>query len=311
MRILTGVLILVAGACAQPVRPPEAAPNLPAQAIGRDDLIAVSVYGSPELSRTVRVDTDGFIRLPMVQQNIKAEGLHPGELEARIAAALRQEQILVEPFVTVIIAEYHSRPVSVMGAVKMPLVFQAEAPTTLLEALARAQGLRDDAGPEILVSQSETGPDGQPRPLVRRINIRELIDAANPALNVKLTGGEEIRVPEASKIFVVGNVKKPGAFPVPDSNGTTVLKLLAVAEGLLPYAANDAYIFRRNASGATDEIPVQLTKILQRKAADVTLTANDILYVPDSKGRRLGFAAIEKILLFGSTAGATALIYAR
>jgi len=70
-----------------------------------------------------------MIRLPMLKRLIKAEGLFPADLETAIAQALRDEQILVDPFVTVTIAEYHSRPISVSGAVKMPLVFQAKAPS--------------------------------------------------------------------------------------------------------------------------------------------------------------------------------------
>src|ERR1700674_4183353 len=97
----------------------------------------------------------------MLKQVVDTGGLSPADIEAAIAAALRQEQILVDPFVTVTIAEYHSRPISVAGAVKMPLVFQAESAITLLEAVARAQGLREDAGREILVSRSQPSPDGK------------------------------------------------------------------------------------------------------------------------------------------------------
>src|ERR1039458_10210838 len=81
-----------------PTRPTVAAPepqgaNLPAQAIGANDLIAVSVYDAPELTRTVRVSADGFVRLPMLKQRVKAQGLMPGELESAIAKALQDEQI--------------------------------------------------------------------------------------------------------------------------------------------------------------------------------------------------------------------------
>ena len=219
---------------------------------------------------------------PHAQQRIKAEGSYPADLEAAIAKALREEQILVDPFVTVTIAEYHSRPISVAGAVKMPLVFQAEGPTTLLEAIARAQGLREDAGREILVSQSQPGADGTPVVLTRRINVRGLIDDADPALNLKLTGGEEVRVPEVSKIYIVGNVKKPGAFPVQDGGDTTVLQMLALAEGLMPFAGKQAFIYRREGAGAKNEIAVPLDKIMKRQAPDVPLTANDILYITGS-----------------------------
>jgi polysaccharide export outer membrane protein len=256
----------------------------------------------------VRVGGDGFIRLPMIQVPIKAQGLLPADLETAIAAALREGQILVDPFVTVTIAEYHSRPISVAGAVKQPLVFQAEGPTTLLEAIARAQGLREDAGREILVSQTQPGLDGKPVMITRRILVRGLIDDADPTLNIKLTGGEEIRVPEVGRVYVVGNIKKPGAFPVQDGSETTVLQMLALAEGLAPYATKEAYIYRREGSGTKNEIFVPLDKIMQRKAPDVPLTANDILYIPDSKGKHLTARTIE-VLLGLSGAAAAAAIY--
>jgi polysaccharide biosynthesis/export protein len=169
MRFVLAVLIVAGCGSAQQQPPlnraistPEIGANLPAQPVGPNDLIAVSVYDAPELSRTIRVGADGYFRLPMLKQRIKANGLYPSELESAIIAALRAEDILVNPFVTVTIAQYHSRPISVAGAVKMPLVFQAESPVTLLEAVSRAQGLREDAGREILLSRSQPGPDASP-----------------------------------------------------------------------------------------------------------------------------------------------------
>ena len=126
-----------------------------------------------------------------------------------------------------------------------------------------------------------------------------------------LTGGEEIRVPEIGKIYVMGNVKKSGSFPVQDGFDTTVMQMLALAEGLTPFANKQAFIYRREGAGSKNEISVPLDKIMKRQAPDVTLTANDILYIPDNRGKRIGMAALEKILLFGGTAGATALIYTR
>jgi protein involved in polysaccharide export with SLBB domain len=147
---------------------------------------------------------------------------------------------------------------------------------------------------------------------VQRIPVKGLIDAADPELNVALKGGEEIRVPEVGKVFVVGNVRRPGAFPLRDGPETSVLKALALSEGLMAYAGKQAFIYRREgASGRKNEIPIELRKILDRKAPDVPLQASDVLYVPDASGRRLALSAIEKVLLFGTTAGATALMYRR
>jgi polysaccharide export outer membrane protein len=289
-----------------PRQQPEQGANLPAQPVGPNDLLSVSVYGEPDLSRTVRVGADGYFRLPMLKQRVKAQSLLPAEIETAVAAALREEQLLVDPFVTVTISEYHSRPISVSGAVKMPLVFQADGPITLLEAIARAQGLREDAGGEILVSQSQPGPDGNPVTMTRRVQIKGLIDDADSTLNIKLNGGEEIRVPDVGRIYVVGNVKKPGAFPVRGVD-TTVLEMVALAEGLAPYYTKDAFIYRREANGTKDEIPVPLDKIMQRKAPDVALAPNDILYIPDNRGKRLTAGAIDKILMMVGGVGAAAI----
>jgi polysaccharide export outer membrane protein len=279
--------------------------NLPAQLIGPNDLIAISIYRSPELTRTLRVGLDGTIRLPMLNEPIKAEGKLPAELEILIAEALKAAQFIVDPLVTVTVVEYQSRPISVMGAVRKPVTFQASGRVTLLEALARAEGLSADAGPEILVTSNK---GAEQTPLVRRIRVKALLTAANPELNLKLTGGEDIRVPPADKIFVVGNVRRPGAFAVGEDTGTSVLKAVALAEGLMPYAARQAVIYRREATGSVNEVPIELSKILGRKAPDFTLLPDDVLYIPDAKGRRLGWAAVEKLLLFGSGA-TTALIY--
>ena len=283
--------------------------NLPAQKIGPNDLIAISVYEAPEFTRTVRVGADGLIRLPMLKRQIKAEGLMPGELESAVVDALQAEQLIIGAFVTVTVAEYNSRPISVAGAVKQPLTFQAAGPVTLLEAVTRAGGLSPEAGPEILVTRTQASSAGAPAALVQRIPVKGLIDAADPALNLRLTGGEEIRVPEVGKIFIVGNVKRPGAFPVQGNSEMTVLKALALAEGLMPFSSNEAYIYRREAGRASkNEVAIPLKQIMNRKSPDAPLMADDILYIPEAHGRRAGLAALEKIVLFGTGAG-SAIIY--
>src|ERR1039458_3082714 len=152
----------------------------------------------------------------------------------------------------------------------------------------------------------EIGPM-RPGSLTQRVLVKGLIDAADPALNIVLNGGEEIRVPESGKVYVIGNVKMPGAFSGGDGTESTVLKMLALSQGLMPFAAKEAYIYRREGSGSKNEIPIPLSKIMERKAPDTPLLANDILYVPDNKGRRMTLGALEKMLLLASGAGAAAI----
>src|ERR1039458_9759796 len=109
-------------------------PNLSQERLGSNDLIGITVYDSPELTRNVRIDADGNIRLPMVRQRIPAAGSVPAELENAITAALVDEHVLVNPVVTVSVVEYHSRPITVVGAVKSQTMFQAGSTVTLLEA---------------------------------------------------------------------------------------------------------------------------------------------------------------------------------
>lgn len=286
--------------------------NLPAQKLGIDDLVAVSVYDAPELTRTVRVEQDGTIWLPLLTSGVPAAGLLPRELEAAIADALQTQQILVDPVVKLTVVEYHSRPISVMGAVKKPLTFQAVGAVTILDALARAEGLDQNAGTEILLSRPHPAQGSESEsgaPLVEHIPVDRLMKDADPAVNYVLHGGEEIRIPEAGRIFVLGNVRKPGAFPVRDEGGSSVLKLLALSEGLMPFAAKQAYVYRRDASGAKQETPVALDKIMQRKAADVTLEAGDILYIPDNKGRRATMTTLDRMANFGSSTASGMLIW--
>lgn len=306
------LLFVCAAAAAQPRPVSDASANLPAQKIGANDLVAVGVYGSPELTRTVRVGSDGMVRLPMLKRRIRAEGLMPAELEGEIASALGSEQILIDPVVSVTVVEYHSRPISVAGAVRRPLTFQAFGTVTLLDALTRAEGLAAEAGPEILVSRAQPGANGAPITLVQRIPVRGLIDAADPELNLRLHGGEEIRVPEAGRVFVAGNVRRPGAYPVRDLSDMTVLKILALAEGLAPFAAQRAYVYRREAGGGgKNEIPIELQRIVQRKASDVPLQPDDILYVPDNRGRRITATALDRIAGFGAATASGVLIWRR
>jgi polysaccharide export outer membrane protein len=282
--------------------------NLPTEPVGPDDLLALSVYDSPELTRTVRVDADGNIRLPMLKDPIQVRGMVPSQLESAIAKALTKGNVLVDPIVTVTIVEYQSRPVNVVGAVKNPLVFQATRPIPLLDAIARAGGMKEDAGSDIVVSK-EVMREGKPTRITQTIPVRKLIDNADPTLNVMLHGGEEVLVPEALKIYVVGNVKKPGAYPIRNDEETTILQLLALSEGLTPFSAKVAYVYRRSPGGTKTEVSVPLAKIMKRQSPDVPLQANDILYIPDNNGKRLTAETLDRIAGLGSGAATDYIIW--
>src|ERR1700687_4562972 len=108
---LREVLLLTCGFCGLisgqgrlPLGAIELGANLPPRPIGAGDLLSISVYGAPELSRSVRVSGEGLIRLPMFRNPIEARGATPAELEDRVGDALSQASILVDPSVGITIA---------------------------------------------------------------------------------------------------------------------------------------------------------------------------------------------------------------
>ena len=225
--------------------PPTSAPpstigvaNLPFQPIGASDLVRLTVYDAPELSVSFRVDEHGNLNLPLLTKPIPAAGLMPDELRDRIAEALKAQHLLVNPVVDVSVVEYRSRDVTISGAVKTPMTVQELGNLRVLDALSQAGGLLPEAGPEIIVEQA----DGSSR----RLSVRELFDGLHPKLNIPVFAGAQIRVPECERVFVVGDVKRPGAFPFLDVKDTTVLQLLALSGGLDSFSRHKAYIYRRN-----------------------------------------------------------------
>ena len=288
---------------------PTEAFNLPIERLGPDDLIGLTVYDEPELTRTFRVNSDGQLRLPMIKRQIQTAGLYPSELEKAITKGLIEEHLLVDPIVTVSVVEYRSRPITVIGAVRNPLTFQATGKVTLLDAISRAGGMTPEAGSEILVVHANSPADSSSSPLIVRVPVHGLIDGVDPALNIPLAGGEEIRVPDAGRIFVLGSVKKPGAFQITDGSQSSVMKALSLSEGLDSFSSRNAYIYRvEGGPGNRSEITVPLRKIMDRKSPDVPLLANDILYIPNATGKKASLKALETSVLVATGLGA-ALIY--
>jgi polysaccharide export outer membrane protein len=212
--------------------------------------------------------------------------LAPADIAKAVSDALIRDRILVAPIVSAAVLEYKSRQVTVAGAVNTPVIIQATGTLKLLDAIARAHGVAPDAGAEVIVSTIEK--DTGTRKSVS-IPIKDLLSGADRNLNISLHGGEEVSVPEAAKLFVTGNVKLPGLYRINDAEGSSVLKALALSQGTLPDTTKEAYVYRMVVgSDKRQEIEIPLRDILQRKAADVPLQANDVLYVPASRGPHLG-----------------------
>jgi polysaccharide biosynthesis/export protein len=218
-----------------------------------------------------------------------------------VTQELIKEQILIQPVVSVQVLEYRSHLVTVAGAVKHPGQVPVAGHMTLLDVLSAAEGVAPEAGAVVIL----TIPNTHTRQV---IPLKKLLESPTTDNNPVLSGGEEVRVPEAAKVYVMGNVKKPGAFPLHDGQNTTVLKIMAECEGTLPYSKAIAYIYRQDENGQRTEIPVQLNALLARKSPDLPLYGSDVLYVLDSKGKRIGAGILDRIAQVGSYGASRVII---
>ncbi len=278
-------------------------PEDPSQyVLGPDDQIKIWALGVEEISdKPVRIDPGGFIDLPLIGR-IRAAGLTVEQFRAALLKQLANE--VREPKVSIDIVEFGSQPVSVMGAVNQPGVHQLHGRKTLAEMLSLASGLRTDAGPRIKISRliqwgeiplrnAKADPSGKFS--VADVEVKGLMSAMNPAENILIQPHDVITVPLADVVYVIGAVRKPGAFVLNERESVSVLQALSMAEGLGPTpAAQDSKILRTIA-GTTGrkEMPVDLKKVLAGKAEDVALRANDILFVPDSTSKKALVRAVE------------------
>jgi len=266
-------------------------------AIGSGDLLNIEVFDVPELSRDVRVNESGFVSLPLVPVKIHAAGLTSFQFQDKVAELLQTNGLVSNPQVTVSIKERHSEPITLIGAVKTPLVVQAVRQMTLLEVLSQAGGIADDAGSQIIITRAArpealvapSANDPPPPPTTISIDLNNLLDSGDSKYNIPLMGGDVIRVPRAGVVYAVGAVQHPGGFVMQsDRQQMTVLKLVSLSGGLAPSAkAHNAVILRQDKNtGGRQQVPVDVNKILTLKSEDVALNQSDILFVPDSTGKR-------------------------
>ena len=273
--------------------------------IGPEDLLNISVFEAPEMNATVRVSAGGEIALPLLGA-VRASGLTPGQLEAALQARLRGTY-LNDPHVAVFIQELQSHPISVVGAVKMPGVFQIRGSKSVLEMISMAQGLSDDAGetvtvmrgPGHVVPESKAAASEAVANKIVEINLKRLMGSDDTSANISVHPGDVIKVSRAGIVYVVGGgVKTPGGFVLKNNENISVLQALALAQGLTRTSSKDhAVIIRTNQeTNQRIEIPVNLGKILTSKAADPILQPRDIVYVPDSAAKSVMYRGAEAAL---------------
>ncbi len=248
--------------------------------IGPEDLLEISVFGLPEMNKTVRVSAEGTIVLPLLR-SVKAEGLSQKELEEKIATLLA-EKYIQNPQVSIFIREHKSRKVAVLGAVEKPGFYELIGARTILDIIALAGGINENAGKELLLIRKASSNKVD---LTYNISLEELFSKGNPALNKTLQEGDVINIPidKIINIYVLGAVNNPGALAIKQSEYITVLQAIAKAGGFSERAAKSRVkIIRQLASGNKETIKINVKDIINGKKEDILLQKGDVIVVPET-----------------------------
>jgi len=293
--------------------------------IGPSDVIDIFIEDAPELSRILRVSADGTVLAPFLGR-VSAQNKTTDELAKTIADKLRGEY-LEDPQVTVMVRQINSRTYFVQGAVRRPGLYQIEGQPSLLKLITIAGGLTENYGTTAYVireinsspDQGSGNRDGSDNSGSRSANLNgtqasgldqaQQITSGAASLGAKyemvkvninglLTGsfdqnltilpGDIVHIPPTDVFFVAGEVNAPGSFALKE--GTTVRQAISLAQGTSFNAAADrGIIFREDpVTGKRDEIKVDIPAVMNGKKADITILANDIVIVPNSRMKTIG-----------------------
>jgi polysaccharide biosynthesis/export protein len=232
--------------------------------IGNGDVLSIFVFDVAELSRDVRVSQSGTIGLPLVPARIHVAGLTETQAQQVIADVLQSDGLVSHPEVSVTVKEHKSRPITVVGAVAHPMVYEADQSVTLLEVLAEAGGVTNDAGDTIIVT--------------RRAPTFTLVPNPEPIKSAPPGAGDSVEAPGAENSNSGHDEKSapdpatvPSKLPVKDS-----------AQSPAPGTAVPADQASNAATPGGDIITINLNELIETgdMRNNIPLQAGDVVTVP-------------------------------
>lgn len=255
---------------ASSITPAATGRNYPASGdllIGVGDRLHISVYETPEFDQDARVDPAGTIDVPGVG-TVPATNRHPREVAADIQRGFREGGILLNPLVTVEITDFISHGVSIEGEVRNPGIYPVIGQRRLSDLLTAGGGPTELSEGSAEIRHASNG-------------TTEHILLSKDADNCVIVPGDIIVLDRAPLVYIMGNVRRAGGFPL--VRNTTLAEGLALAQGFTASAKDKkAYLFRDQGDGKRAVIEVNLHEILRGKRADIGMKPNDVLFVPNS-----------------------------
>jgi polysaccharide export outer membrane protein len=267
--------------------------------IGPGDVVNVQVFDTPDLSESARVTDSGELPL-ILGGNIRLASLTPAEAARSIETALIQAHVMYSPRVLVTVTQYATQNVTIFGQVARPGAYPIDTPRSVVDVLTLAGGLTDLADRHLTIERHRSQ---------KQIAYFVSNGAADlPDQSVLVYPGDKVLVPKAGMIYVLGDVGRPGGYPMTNNESAlTALQAVALAGGTSTSAvASRAKLIRLAPGGSYSTAPLPLSAMQKGKKPDLQLQAGDIIYVPFSYLRN---AALGIGNIAAATAGAA--IYTR
>jgi polysaccharide export outer membrane protein len=281
--------------------PPKDSAKTSDYVLGAGDVISISVFGLKEFEQTIRVSNSGKIHVPYLGV-LKVHGLIPRQVEVRIAMELIERQLLKEPWVQVRVEEHRSHPVFILGEVQFAGQFVMYGEWRVLDLIAASGGFNDVHSPIGYLYRrkafSSDDPELGAEDEVIKIVFSELYDESHPENNMLLRGGDILYVPERKRdhYFVVGDVGRPGAFEISPDIPVLATQAIAKAGGpLMTAKMGKGTLMRYTDAGDQEEKSVDFQAILKGKKPDVAILPNDIIFIPGSSAKTLGYGLLNII----------------
>jgi polysaccharide export outer membrane protein len=257
--------------------------------IGPGDYLDISEYHTPEFRSAVRVSSAGTVTLPMVN-DVQLGGLDEHAAARAIEAALAARGMLLHPLVSVLVTAYAGQDVSVLGEVARPGVYPYTLHHRLLDVISAASGLAPSAGR--LVNIFHRNDPKTPHPVVLDPSGTDTGSDHNP----ELSPGDIVQVSRAGLVYIIGDVVRPGGFPVDPAQGLTVVQALSLAWGPSQNAAATRALLIREQKDGRTLTALNLKRMLRGQEPDQPVHDRDILFVPDSTARNLWNKTVESAI---------------
>jgi polysaccharide biosynthesis/export protein len=266
--------------------------------LGPGDTVHVTVFQSPELDTHARITDTGEITVPLAG-TVHVSNMTPAAAGLVVAQKYSAGGFLRQPQVTVMVDDYATQSVAIMGEVMRPGNYPIATPRNVIDVLALAGGLDPQADRHITIQHRfENNSNANA--------VREQVflpNDANAALSaqVLVRPGDLIIVPKAGIVYILGDVGRPGGYVMQDDSTLTVLQAVALAAGANRTAAEANVRLIRRSGAQFTEIAVPLKQIQKGEKADIALQHDDVLWVPFSYRRNFMVSAPA---IMGSTSSA-------